>query len=156
MTVADRVVPEPGATSGFDDPDDQPLDARRLAERIEGLLGELGRSSDPRAVERAEDLVSVLMRFYGAAIRRMLQLAEAHGSLDAGLLDAFLADQLVASMLVVHDLHPVDLETRVQTALDSVRPYLGSHGGDVTVEAIEGDVVRLAMVGSCSTVRRPR
>ena len=31
----------------------------------------------------------------------------------------------------VHGLHPYDVGTRVERALDGVRPYLGSHGGDV-------------------------
>ncbi len=157
MTVADPVVPSEVGATGLHDPLGPPhdvpgetLDARQLAERIDALLGELGRSPDPRAVERAEDLVSVLMRFYGAGLRRILQLADDEGALDAGLLDRLLADQLVASLLVIHDLHPVDLATRVQHALDGVRPYLGSHGGDVSVEAIEDGVVRLRMAGSCS------
>ena len=77
MTVADPVVPSEVGATGLHDPLGPPhdvpgetLDARQLAERIDALLGELGRSPDPRAVERAEDLVSVLMRFYGAGLRR--------------------------------------------------------------------------------------
>jgi Fe-S cluster biogenesis protein NfuA/nitrite reductase/ring-hydroxylating ferredoxin subunit len=56
----------------------------------------------------------------------------------------------VASLLLVHDLHPYDVETRVRNALDSVRPYLGSHGGDVELVGIDDDgVVRLRLLGSC-------
>ena len=65
--------------------------------------------------------------------------------------DGIAADELVSSILILHDLHPLDLPTRVQAALDRVRPYLGSHGGDVEIIGIEGDVVRLRMAGSCST-----
>ncbi len=38
---------------------------------------------------------------------------------------------MVASLLLIHDLYPVALEERVVEALDSVRPYMESHGGDV-------------------------
>ena len=38
---------------------------------------------------------------------------------------------------------PVLLERRVEDALDSVRPYLGSHGGDVHLLEVDGEVVRL-------------
>jgi Fe-S cluster biogenesis protein NfuA/nitrite reductase/ring-hydroxylating ferredoxin subunit len=57
----------------------------------------------------------------------------------------------VASLLVLHDLHPLSLEDRVRGALEAVRPYLGSHGGDVEVVSIEPDdsVVTLRMLGSC-------
>jgi Fe-S cluster biogenesis protein NfuA len=65
------------------------------------------------------------------------------------LFDAITADSLLASLLVLHGLHPLSLETRVRQALDSVRPYLGSHGGDVTVTGIDDGVVRLRLEGSC-------
>ena len=37
----------------------------------------------------------------------------------------------MASLLLIHDLYPVPLEERVQAALDTVRPYMESHGGNV-------------------------
>ena len=54
------------------------------------------------------------------------------------------------SLLVVHGLHPDDVGTRVERALDGVRPYLGSHGGDVELLGVTDDgVVRLRLLGSC-------
>ena len=47
------------------------------------------------------------------------------------MLNRLAADDLVASLLLVHGLHPHDVHRRVSDALDRVRPYLGSHGGDV-------------------------
>src|SRR6185503_14328319 len=38
-------------------------------------------------------------------------------------------DGVVASLMLMHGLYPVPLEDRVQEALDSVRPYMESHGG---------------------------
>ena len=38
---------------------------------------------------------------------------------------------MVGGLLMLHGLHPLDLETRVRQALDQVRPYLRSHGGNV-------------------------
>ena len=57
--------------------------------------------------------------------------------------------ELVSHLLLLHGLHPVPLEQRVHGALDEVRPYLESHGGDVELLGIEDGVVRLAMRGSC-------
>lgn len=130
---------------------ESPLDARRVAERVGALLGEIGQASDARVVERSEDLVSLLMQLYGAGIRRMMEIADEAGLLAGDLLERYVHDELVSSLLVIHDLHPVDLDGRVRAALESVRPYLGSHGGDVEILGIEGDVVRLRMEGSCST-----
>ncbi len=44
------------------------------------------------------------------------------------------------------------LKARVETALNSIRPYLEADGGNVTVKEITDDMtVRLELVGSCSS-----
>ena len=51
---------------------------------------------------------------------------------------------------MLHDLHPDDVDTRVQRALDQVRPYLGSHAGGVSLSGVDADgVVHLQLEGSC-------
>jgi Fe-S cluster biogenesis protein NfuA/nitrite reductase/ring-hydroxylating ferredoxin subunit len=157
MTVADRIPAEPiEAPIGAINPTTEasagpPLDARRVAQRITELVEEMSKVADPRLTERTEDLVRLLMQFYGAALERVLELADDSGVLEGALLDRLVDDELVASVLVLHDLHPMDVRERVQAALDRVRPYLGSHGGDVEILGIEDDVVRLRMEGSCSS-----
>ena len=104
----------------------------------------------PVARERAEELVRLVVDLYGAGLERLLEIVHDSGRLDDELLDRLAADDLVASLLLVHGLHPYDVETRVAHALDSVRPYLGSHGGDVEFLGLTEDgVVRLRMLGSC-------
>ena len=50
----------------------------------------------------------------------------------------------------MHGLHPYDVPTRVEQALEGVRPYLGSHGGDVELlEVTDDGAVRLRLLGSC-------
>ena len=64
--------------------------------------------------------------------------------------DRLLADPLVESLLLLHDLHPLDVDTRIQRALDRVRPYLGSHAGGVEYLGAGADgVARLRLEGSC-------
>ncbi len=55
-----------------------------------------------------------------------------------------------ATLLLIHDLHPVPLADRVQEALDSVRPYMESHGGNVELLSLEEGVARIHLRGSCS------
>jgi Fe-S cluster biogenesis protein NfuA len=62
---------------------------------------------------------------------------------------ALVADQLVSHLLVLHELHPDSLEERVTRAIEDVRPYARSHGGDIELAAIDGDVVRVRLSGSC-------
>ena len=78
------------------------------------------------ARERAEELVRLVADLYGAGLERMLDILHDAGRLDDDVLAALAGDELVASLLLVHGLHPYDVHTRVEQALDGVRPYLGS------------------------------
>ncbi|MET0703898.1 MAG: NifU family protein [Mycobacterium sp.] len=117
---------------------------RTAGDRIQLLL-DASASGGPAARQRAEQLVREVVELYGAGLERILALA------DSGLIERLATDDLVASLMLVHGLHPHDLHRRVADALDSVRPYLGSHGGDVTLLAIDDDVVRLKFIGSCKS-----
>lgn len=120
-------------------------DLRAAGERIEQLLEELRSHAPPDIWARAEEALRLVTQLYGASLARVVEL----GGPD--LLAQLVADDLVASLLMVHDLHPHDVATRVENALVSVRPYLGSHGGNVSVETVDvvSGVVRLRMLGSC-------
>jgi Fe-S cluster biogenesis protein NfuA/nitrite reductase/ring-hydroxylating ferredoxin subunit len=109
--------------------------------RLEGLLTELEALPDPAARDKAMETVQALLDLYGEGLARIM--AQVDG---AALAD----DELVEHLLFLHDLHPVPVETRVREALDGVRPYLESHGGDVQLLGVDEGVVRLALQGSCS------
>jgi Fe-S cluster biogenesis protein NfuA len=114
-------------------------DVDRVGERIEQLLGEF----DGADAELAEDLVHTLIEFYGAGLARIVELV------DRPLLDRLAEDELVRGLLVLHDLHPRSTHERVTEALDKVRPYLGSHAGDVEFVGIDDGVLRLRLQGTC-------
>jgi len=118
-------------------------------ERIELLL-EASAAAGPVARERAEELVRLVVELYGAGLERLLEHLHDGGVLDDRLLATLADDELVSSLLLVHGLHPYGVTERVETALDGVRPYLGSHGGDVKLlEVSDEGVVRLQLMGSC-------
>jgi Fe-S cluster biogenesis protein NfuA/nitrite reductase/ring-hydroxylating ferredoxin subunit len=125
------------------------LDARSVGERIERLL-DASAASGPVARERAEELLRLVADLYGAGLERVLELAYDAGALSEELLDALADDELVSGLLLVHGLHPYPVEDRVVRALDKVRPYMGTHGGDVElIEVTDEGVARLRMLGSC-------
>jgi Fe-S cluster biogenesis protein NfuA/nitrite reductase/ring-hydroxylating ferredoxin subunit len=122
---------------------------RQAGDRIESLLDALG-AGGAVARGRAEELVRQVTDLYGSGLARILEILDDRGQLDRATLDALTADELVSSLLVIHGLHPQDLETRVTAALDSVRPYLGSHGGNVELLDVSPEgVVRLKLLGTC-------
>jgi Fe-S cluster biogenesis protein NfuA len=124
-------------------------DPRAAGERIEQLIGALG-AGGPVARERAEELVRTVVDLYGAGIERLLTIVDAGGALTGSTVDALAGDELVAGLLVVHGLHPYGVVERVERALESVRPYLRSHGGDVELLGVdEQAVVSLRLLGHC-------
>jgi Fe-S cluster biogenesis protein NfuA/nitrite reductase/ring-hydroxylating ferredoxin subunit len=126
------------------------LDDRELKDRvgrIEALLGEIESLEDPKARAKTAEMVQTLLELYGEGLGRIVDKVGRLGGRD--LKDELLDDELVSHLLLLHGLHPVDVETRVLGALDEVRPYLESHGGDVQFLGIEGDVARVRLEGSC-------
>jgi Fe-S cluster biogenesis protein NfuA/nitrite reductase/ring-hydroxylating ferredoxin subunit len=127
--------------------DDQGL--RERVARMETLLGEIEALDDPNARSKAAEVVQVLLELYGEGLARMMETI-AEGAEGGKAFEAFAEDELVSHLLLLHGLHPLDLETRVVKALEEVRPYLQSHGGNVEFLGVEGGVARLRMQGSCS------
>ncbi|MEO6512332.1 MAG: NifU family protein [Nocardioides sp.] len=117
---------------------------REASERIEVLLDELGQSAPPAVMGRVEELLQCVMGLYGAGLERVLE------TVGPPLVRRLADDELVGNLLVLNDLHPDDVDTRVQRALDQVRPYLGSHAGGVSLSNVDADgVVHLQLEGSC-------
>jgi Fe-S cluster biogenesis protein NfuA len=121
-----------------------PSNPDEVGSRIELLLGELRSLSDEATRNKAEELVRLLVEFYGAGLGRMVELAGEQA------LERFVEDELVASLLVLHGLHPRSTQERVLEALDKVRPYLGTHAGGVELLGVDAQgTVRLRLQGTC-------
>jgi len=120
-----------------------------LAQRVAELEERLAASSDPVLRELADELVGAVMDLYGEGLERIFRALDEGGPAAVAVRDALAEDSVVASLLLIHDLHPVPLETRVEDALASVRPYLRSHEGDVELVRLEDGVAHLRLQGSC-------
>jgi len=119
------------------------VDVRQTGERIESLLAELRSVSDPRTVAMAEDLVRSVVELYGAGLERVVALTP-----DG--VDRLADDPLVESLLLLHGLHPLSVNERIERALDRARPYLGSHLGGVRLVGVDEDgVAHLQLLGTC-------
>lgn len=118
--------------------------------RIDHLLGELQELVSGPAWQRIEEVVREMLALHGAGLGRVLASATKSGADPARFQRALCDDPVVSSLLLVHGLHPVAFAERVQQALERVRPYLGSHAGDIELTGITPEgVVRLKMLGSC-------
>ena len=122
-------------------------EVRSRVARVEALLATLEEADDGPARAAAMDAVQGVVELYGEALARLIaQVSEACGpEAVARLAD----DELVGHLLLVHDLHPVELNSRVRQALDDVRPYLRSHGGNVELLGIEAGIAHVRLEGNC-------
>jgi Fe-S cluster biogenesis protein NfuA/nitrite reductase/ring-hydroxylating ferredoxin subunit len=116
--------------------------------RVERLLEEVEALADPEARAKATELVSAMLDLYGEGLDRIVERVSEHD--DGALAGALAGDELVSHLLLLHGLHPVPVTERVRDALDGVRPYLSSHGGDVELLEVADGVARLRLEGSCS------
>ncbi len=126
-------------------------DVRELPARIEALLDDLNDSTDPVIAERADELVAAVVTLYGEALSRIVALI---GDAPDGdrLVRKLAADGLVGNLMLLHELHPDDTTTRIQAALDRVRPFLGTHAGGIEYVGIDDEgVAHLRLQGSCDS-----
>ncbi|HEY4428464.1 MAG TPA: NifU family protein [Solirubrobacteraceae bacterium] len=123
--------------------------AQDLLARVEGLLEQLEKLPDPDSRDTATQAVQAVLDLYGEGLERIVDALVARE--DGGALGEALADdELVAHLLLVHGLHPIPVEQRVTGALESVLPYLESHGGNVQLLGVRDGVAHLRLQGSCS------
>jgi Fe-S cluster biogenesis protein NfuA/nitrite reductase/ring-hydroxylating ferredoxin subunit len=121
------------------------LTSEELIARVQALTAQLEEIPDLHARALADELVAAIIQVYGDGLERIF------AALDDDVRDRLAEDGVVASLMLIHGLYPVDLETRVIEALDSVRPYMESHGGDVELLAVEDGIARMRLVGHCES-----
>jgi Fe-S cluster biogenesis protein NfuA len=124
---------------------------RSTGARVEELLEVLrsGRMSGPAAAQAAEELTGLLVGLYGAGLAAIVGVLREQGDAGGEILARLADDPQVEGLLLLHDLHPLDTDGRIQRALDRVRPYLGSHAGGVRYLGVTDGVARLLLEGSC-------
>jgi Fe-S cluster biogenesis protein NfuA/nitrite reductase/ring-hydroxylating ferredoxin subunit len=120
----------------------------QTGERIEELLASL-RARGGTAAATAEELVRLLVGMYGDGLAAIAAALAEEGEPGRAVMDRLAADPLVEGLLLLHGLHPLDVDARIQRALDQVRPYLGSHAGGVQYLGVSDGVARLRLEGSC-------
>jgi Fe-S cluster biogenesis protein NfuA len=142
-------MPQTTEIETTEDAGDEAVDglAEQIA-RVEGLLEQVEGLPDPTAREIATSVVQTLLDLYGEGLARIVEVLAEND--DGTLAGALSEDALVSHLLLLHGLHPVPLQERVREALESVLPYLQSHGGNAELLGVEDGIVRLRLEGSCA------
>jgi Fe-S cluster biogenesis protein NfuA/nitrite reductase/ring-hydroxylating ferredoxin subunit len=129
-----------------------PIDGmNRNGRRIQEIVAQIDAMPNPAARALMQECMESVLGFYGDGIARMMELVKRSGIGGQKAYDDLLHDNVVRGLLLIHGLHPHDLATRLREALDKVRPYMESHGGNVELLSLENDFARLRLQGSCKT-----
>ena len=113
-----------------------------LADRLEQLLAELD-ELDEETRAKVYELLDGMDALHRSALARLEE------RLDEESLARLREDPALAWLLDAYGVG-VDERAAADAAIDSIRPYIHSHGGAVEVLGVERGVVRLKLSGSCS------
>jgi Fe-S cluster biogenesis protein NfuA/nitrite reductase/ring-hydroxylating ferredoxin subunit len=103
-----------------------------------------------QAVAELATLVSTLEREDDERALMLLQLVDAiHRPALELIVAGELEHPIAAALLSMYDLVPIDDRIRVEEALDEIRPYIESHGGDLELLDVEDGMVHVRMSGAC-------
>jgi len=128
------------------------LDAlNRAGSRIQELVEQIDTLPNSPARRLFQECLESVLTFYGHGLERILQLVLNAGPDGRKVYGDLIHDSAVRGLLLIHDLHPIDIGTRLHEALDKVRPYLKSHGGNVELISLTNDVARLRLQGTCES-----
>lgn len=124
----------------------------RILDRVAELAERLLAHEDSRVQADAEELVDWLDVFHREGLGRLTEMIRHWRGelfLEQAALDPVVGELLTTYSLGV-DVDEAVAERVIQLALDDVRPYIHSHGGEIEVVAVDDGVVRLRMHGSCN------
>lgn len=113
--------------------------------RLDAILEAFAEHPDASVREAAAELFEGLRWIHAEGLSRLVDLLAE----DRDLFGKALDDPHVANLLLLHDLVFVDERTRALEALETVRPLLRSHGGEVELVAVDDGVVRVRLLGAC-------
>jgi len=129
-----------------------PIDEiNRQGRHIQELVEQIDALPEPAARALVHECMESLLHFYGQGLERILQILKHAGIGGQQAYDELIHDRVVSGLLLIHGLHPVDLETRLREALEKIRPYMQSHGGNVEMLSLDGEFARLRLQGACKT-----
>ena len=126
---------------------------RHRMRRVEILVDVLEHAADSPVRAAARELMQTLLELHRAGLARLLEAA------GPAVAEGCARDELVGGLLLLHDLHPVDFETRVRRAVEQVRPRLQAQGADAELLGVVDGTVRLRLrrgsASSAPSLRRP-
>ncbi len=129
---------------------DEISNLNQQSQRIQELIEQVDQLPDPKARKMMQECIQEILSFYGHGLESILKIISNGNSAAAkDIFNALIEDSFISGLLLIHDLHPLDLKTRLYQALEKVKPYMDSHGGSVEIVSLKDGVAKLKLSGSC-------
>ncbi len=129
---------------------DELSELNRQSDRIQELIEEIEALPDEKSRTMMQECMQEVLSFYGHGLERILGIiSKGNNTAAKDIYNNMLGDSFVNGLLLIHDLHPFDLRTRLNLALEKVRPYMDSHGGSVEIISLEDGIAKLKLNGNC-------
>lgn len=127
---------------------DASTELERLVRAITSLEGIVGGWDEPQQLT-VQALKSAIEDLHREALKRLIRSLKDDPDARARLALA-VTDPLVYGVLRFHGLVKEPLHARLEKALEEVRPFMATHGGDVELVAVKPpDTVELRLIGAC-------
>lgn len=151
LDTVQEVIKGNGTVSRKNDPEQEELaELNRKSERIQQLLQEIENLTDENARRMMQECMQETLSFYGHGLDRILRvITSGDASASKDIFNKLIEDTFINGLLLIHDLHPLDLTTRLHMALDKVRPYMDSHGGRVEIIDLSDGIATIKLDGNC-------
>lgn len=119
---------------------------KEFQQRIQQMgnsIQELEELADPATRTRVKVLIQSLMELHSTGFEKALEIIFQSGDSGQKIIDQLGRDPLVGSLLVLYGLHPDEIETRVEKAIEKVRPGLRKQGAEFELVMNEAGTVRV-------------
>ena len=118
-----------------------------VADLTDQLIQEFEQHPDEQVREKVFRLLDAVDRLHRPGLVALMQFLESKNLW--GIIEQARSDPAIRTLLELYDLMPQTEEQQVQKALDRVRPYIHSHGGEVELLGVKDGIVRVRLAGSC-------
>jgi nitrite reductase/ring-hydroxylating ferredoxin subunit/Fe-S cluster biogenesis protein NfuA len=141
VSTAATATPAANAAAGA-------ANAETLVKRVDDARASADQLGD-QAQAAVKEYREALEAFHAEALRVMIRRLKADARGKELLLELAEEPLVYASMLTL-GVVKADLTTRVARAIERIRPYARSHGGDVEFVRVDGDTAFVRLHGACS------
>jgi hypothetical protein len=122
---------------------EEEIRSQKWVDKIEVLVREAQSISDPAARNITIDLLRAVLDFHAAGLERILDTIFESGPAGELIIEKIAADEIAGSMLLLHDMHPDDLETRLNRAVVRLQDMFASVGAKLSLVSVEPGTVHV-------------